>query len=116
MVILVSGCTQVWEDSDGQSLLQIQVMLALQRLLVALGPKSPICYDILFPILQYSTDVNQPDELNMLEDGMQVVFLCFKPYHGLAIWVSLLVLTVLSVNFCLVLKLWPYVIVSFEKL
>jgi hypothetical protein len=63
---------RVWQDSEGQSLLQIQVMLALQRLLVALGPRSSICYDILFPILQYSTDVNQPDELNMLEDGMQL--------------------------------------------
>lgn len=85
MIILVSGCMQVWEDSDGQSLLQIQVMLALQRLLVALGPKSPICYDILFPILQYSTDVNQPDELNMLEDGMQVCYFCLQPCHGLVI-------------------------------
>lgn len=63
---------RVWQDSEGQSLLQIQVMLALQRLLVALGPRSPICYEILFPILQYSSDVNQPDELNMLEDGMQL--------------------------------------------
>lgn len=63
---------QVWQDSEGQSLLQIQVMLALSRLLVALGPRSSICYDILFPILQCSTDVNQPDELNMLEDGMQL--------------------------------------------
>lgn len=66
------SCAQVWQDSEGQSLLQIQVMLALSRLLVALGPRSSICYDILFPILQCSTDVNQPDELNMLEDGMQV--------------------------------------------
>jgi len=56
---------QVWQDSEGQSMLQIQV--------IALGPRSPICYEILFPILQYSTDVNQPDELNMLEDGMQVL-------------------------------------------
>jgi hypothetical protein len=45
-------------------------MLVLHRLLNALGPRSLICYEILFPILQYSTDVNQPDELNMLEDGM----------------------------------------------
>jgi hypothetical protein len=63
---------QVWQDSEGQSLLQIQVILALQQLLIALGPQSPICYDLLLPILQYSTDVNQPDELNMLEDGVQV--------------------------------------------
>ncbi|KAL2621919.1 hypothetical protein R1flu_002124 [Riccia fluitans] len=69
---IMSFLPQVWQASEGQSLLRIQVILALQRLLMALGPQSPICYELLFPILQYSTDVNQPDELNMLEDGMQL--------------------------------------------
>ncbi|CAK9199162.1 unnamed protein product [Sphagnum jensenii] len=69
---ILSFLPQVWQDSEGQSLLQIQVILALQQLLIALGPQSPICYDLLLPILQYSTDVNQPDELNMLEDGVQL--------------------------------------------
>ncbi|CAM6098378.1 unnamed protein product [Calypogeia fissa] len=67
---IMSFLPQVWQASEGQSLLRIQVILALQRLLMALGPQSPMCYELLFPILQYSTDVNQPDELNMLEDGM----------------------------------------------
>ncbi|BBN14841.1 importin-11 [Marchantia polymorpha subsp. ruderalis] len=69
---IMSFLPQVWQASEGQSLLRIQVILALQRLLMALGPQSPMCYELLFPILQYSTDVNQPDELNMLEDGMQL--------------------------------------------
>lgn len=63
---------KVWDAADGQSLLRIQVMLALQRLLISLGPRSPLCYKLLFPILTYSTDISQPDELNMLEDGMQL--------------------------------------------
>ena len=62
----------MWHNSEGQSLLKIQVMLALQRLLIALGSQSPVCYPLLFPILLYSTDINQPDELNMLEDGLQL--------------------------------------------
>jgi len=62
-------------------MLRIQVMLALQRLVVALGPASPICYPNPLPILQYSTDISQPDELNMLEDGLhlstaQYTYLC----------------------------------------
>jgi hypothetical protein len=64
---------QVWEDSEGQSLLRIQVMVALQRLVCALGPQSPVCYEFLLRILDYSTNINQPDELNMLEDGLQVL-------------------------------------------
>ncbi|KAJ7540520.1 hypothetical protein O6H91_10G020100 [Diphasiastrum complanatum] len=69
---LLSFLPQVWQDSEGQSLLRIQVIFALQRLVIALGPRSPLCYELLFPMLQYSTDVNQPDELNMLEDGLQL--------------------------------------------
>lgn len=37
---------------------------------MALGYQSPICYNILLPILQKGIDVNGPDELNLLEDGM----------------------------------------------
>lgn len=69
---IMSFLPQVWINSADQSLLRIQVMLALQRLLRALGSQSPLCYELLFPILQYSTDISQPDELNMLEDGMQL--------------------------------------------
>ncbi|MCO5560305.1 hypothetical protein L7F22_013917 [Adiantum nelumboides] len=69
---LISFLPQVWQDSEGQSLLRIQVMVALQRLISALGPQSTVCYDFLFPILDYSTNINQPDELNMLEDGLQL--------------------------------------------
>eukprot|EP00250_Pteridium_aquilinum_P001245 c11455_g1_i1 orf=570-3623(-) len=69
---LISFLPQVWRDSEGQSLLRIQIMVALQRLISALGPQSPVCYEFLFPILDYSTNINQPDELNMLEDGLQL--------------------------------------------
>lgn len=69
---LITFLPQVWRGSEGQSLLRIQVMVALQRLISALGPQSPVCYEFFFPILDYSTNINQPDELNMLEDGLQL--------------------------------------------
>eukprot|EP00249_Psilotum_nudum_P007668 c20733_g1_i1 orf=1506-4013(-) len=69
---LISFIPQVWQESEGQSLLQIQVIVALQHLIVALGPRSSMCYDLLFPILDYSIDASKPDEVNMLEDGMQL--------------------------------------------
>lgn len=61
---------KVWEESSGESLLQIQLLTALRNLVVALGSQSPICYNMLLPILQKGIDINSPDEL--LEDSMQV--------------------------------------------
>lgn len=45
--------------------------------MVALGYQSPICYDILLPILQKGIDIDSPDELNLLEDSMLVCLFKF---------------------------------------
>ncbi|KAK8359855.1 hypothetical protein V6Z12_A04G123700 [Gossypium hirsutum] len=60
----------VWEESSGESLLQIQLLIALRNFVVALGYQSPSCYAMLLPILQKGIDINGPDELNLLEDSM----------------------------------------------
>ncbi|KAK9822576.1 hypothetical protein WJX74_006339 [Apatococcus lobatus] len=68
----------LWTTSEGQSLLRIQVLLALQRLVNALGSDSTRCYDLLLPILRHCTDINQPDELNLLEDGLQLWLIALR--------------------------------------
>jgi hypothetical protein len=60
----------VWSAGNGQSLLRIQVLLALQRVTHALGLESPLAYPVLLPILAVSTNPSQSDELNLLEDGL----------------------------------------------
>ncbi|KAF1883849.1 hypothetical protein Lal_00038341 [Lupinus albus] len=67
---LVQFFQKVWEESSGESLLQIQLLVALRNFVVALGDQSPICYSILLPILGHGIDINNPDELNLLEDSM----------------------------------------------
>ncbi|KAK9290028.1 hypothetical protein L1049_008191 [Liquidambar formosana] len=67
---LVQFFQKVWEESSGESLLQIQLLIALRNFVVALGFQSPICYNMLLPILQNGIDINSPDELNLLEDSM----------------------------------------------
>ena len=47
-----------------------QVLLALQRLVHALGSESPSTYAFLLPALQYSTDPDGPEALALLEDGL----------------------------------------------
>ncbi|KAG4164110.1 hypothetical protein ERO13_D01G216126v2 [Gossypium hirsutum] len=48
-----------WEESSGESLLRIQLLIALRNFVIALGYQSPSWIDI-----------NGPDELNLLEDSM----------------------------------------------
>ncbi|XP_021855547.1 uncharacterized protein [Spinacia oleracea] len=67
---LVKFFQKVWEESSGESLLQMQLLIALKNFVVALGYQSPICYNVLLPILQRGIDVNGPDELNLMEDSM----------------------------------------------
>ena len=56
----------------------MQVLSTLQRLVNALGTDSPTCYDLLLPILRHCTDINQPDELNLLEDGLQLWLIALR--------------------------------------
>ncbi|GAV73577.1 IBN_N domain-containing protein [Cephalotus follicularis] len=67
---LVEFFHKVWEESSGESLLQIQLLIALRNFVVALDYQSSSCYNMLLPILQRGIDVNSPDEINLLEDSM----------------------------------------------
>ncbi|KAJ9531806.1 hypothetical protein QJQ45_021952 [Haematococcus lacustris] len=60
----------LWSDHGGQSLVQVQILLALQRLVNVLGAESSVAYPLLLPMLQYATDPRQPDALHLLEDGL----------------------------------------------
>ncbi|CAN4115888.1 unnamed protein product [Withania somnifera] len=61
---------KAWEESSGESILQIQLLTALKNFVVALGYQSPKSYSMLLPILQSGINVTSPDEL--LEDCMQL--------------------------------------------
>ncbi|KAL6534399.1 hypothetical protein OROHE_013324 [Orobanche hederae] len=67
---LVQFFQKAWEESYGESLLQIQLLTALKNFVEALGYQSPICYNLLMPILQSVLNANSPDEL--LEDSLQL--------------------------------------------
>ncbi|CAA2966782.1 importin-11 isoform X1 [Olea europaea subsp. europaea] len=61
---------KAWGESSGERLLQIQLLAAVRNFVVALGYQSPICYNIVVPMLQSGISVDSPDEL--LEDTMQL--------------------------------------------
>ncbi|KAJ6822914.1 importin-11 isoform X1 [Iris pallida] len=61
---------KIWEESTGESLLQIQLLTALRNFVCSLGYQSSICYNMLLPILQRGINVDNPDTLNLLEDSV----------------------------------------------
>lgn len=67
---LIQFFLEVWDESTGENLMRIQVLLAVRNFVHALGPQSPMCYNMLLPILQTCIDVNNPEELNLLENGV----------------------------------------------
>lgn len=103
---------KVWEESSGESLLRIQLLIALRNFVVALGYQSPMCYNVLLPILQSGIDINGPDELNLLEDSLLVSSLllvsCFVEkkrgpfFYGLLLIVTGLITNVIGI----IMQLW----------
>lgn len=61
---------RLWDSSEGQSLLRIQILLALQRLVHALGRDSPVAYPVVLPLLQFTIQATNMDPSNPLEDGI----------------------------------------------
>lgn len=61
---------KIWEESAGESLLRIQLLAALRNFVSSLGYQSPICYNLIFPVLRKGIDVDEPDALNLLEDSV----------------------------------------------
>ncbi|XP_031489687.1 uncharacterized protein LOC116257214 [Nymphaea colorata] len=61
---------KLWDESAGESLLQVQLLVALKNLMIALGSRSPMCYSVVLPILRFGIDIANPDELSFLEDSV----------------------------------------------
>ncbi|BAT03356.1 Os07g0693400 [Oryza sativa Japonica Group] len=61
---------KIWDESAGESLLQIQLLAALRTFISSVGYQSPLSYHMLIPILQSGINVDSPDALNLLEDSV----------------------------------------------
>ncbi|KAG2485576.1 hypothetical protein HYH03_015738 [Edaphochlamys debaryana] len=68
---LAGALPGLWEAAAGQSLLRIQILEAVQRLLNLAGRDSPALYPLVMPLLGYSLDMRQPEvSEGLLEDGL----------------------------------------------
>ncbi|KAL6896683.1 hypothetical protein ACP4OV_007255 [Aristida adscensionis] len=70
LLVLAMLSGQLWDESAGESLLQIQLLTALRTFVSSLGYQSPLSYHMLIPVLQSGINVDSPDALNLLEDSV----------------------------------------------
>lgn len=60
----------VWQHGESQTMLRMQVVIVLQKLVVSLDTHSPSAYGIILPILHYATSPDHHEATALLEDGM----------------------------------------------
>jgi len=80
----------VWKAAEGQSLLRIQVLVALQRLVVLLGPESTMTHNLVVPLLQQylssnnnknsssSSSTDDDEAMNLREDVLHLWLIALR--------------------------------------
>ena len=69
---------QLWHESQGSSLVRIQILLAMQRLVHAMGLKANESHHVtLFPLSQ-ALDPSNPESLSLMEDGLALLLVLLR--------------------------------------
>jgi len=69
---------QLWQDAEGMSLVRIQVLLAMQRLVHVLGMDCPAAFPLVLPHLEYSINVQHPESISLMEDGLGLLLVAAR--------------------------------------
>ena len=67
---LLSVLPSIWDDNQGHTLLRVQVVVVMHRLVSAVGADSVRAHAFLLPILQYAANPEGPEAPGMFEDAM----------------------------------------------
>lgn len=64
----------LWEKADksGENLMKIAIIVALTKLISTMGNSSVGLYPVVLPLIAYSSDVDQPDQIYLLSDGLEL--------------------------------------------
>ncbi|UPQ97355.1 importin [Chloropicon primus] len=67
---IVAMIPEVWQKAEDQSLLKIQILNAMHRMMQCLGASSVSTYNIVIPLLHYSVNPDGPESVSIFEDGL----------------------------------------------
>ncbi|XP_071964409.1 importin-11-like isoform X2 [Antedon mediterranea] len=69
---LVQYLPLLWEESSEHDMLRCAILSTLVHLVQSLGTLSVNLYPFLIPIIKFSTDLNQPPHVYLLDDGIEL--------------------------------------------
>ncbi|XP_033099251.1 importin-11-like [Anneissia japonica] len=69
---LVQYLPLLWEESSEHDMLRCAILSTLVHLVQSLGSLSVNLYPFLIPIIKFSTDLNQPPHVYLLDDGIEL--------------------------------------------
>ncbi|KAG2466594.1 IPO11 protein, partial [Polypterus senegalus] len=75
---LVQYLPLLWKQSEDHNMLRCAILTTLIHLVKGLGAESKNLYPFLLPVIQLSTDVNQPPHVYLLEDGLELCVIMDK--------------------------------------
>ena len=67
---LLSVLPAIWDENQGHTLLRVQVVVVMHRLVSAVGADSVRAHAFLLPMLQYAANPEGPEAPGMFEDAM----------------------------------------------
>ncbi|RDD46374.1 Importin-11 [Trichoplax sp. H2] len=78
---LMQYLPQLWQDSEEHNMLRCSILCTLTVLIQALKSSSVQLYPFLLPVIQFSTDVEKPPHIYLIDDGMELwkMTLCHAP-------------------------------------
>ncbi|XP_077865875.1 importin-11-like, partial [Saccoglossus kowalevskii] len=69
---LIQYLPLLWSESAEHNMLRCAILTTLIHLVQGLGTSSVSLYSFLLPVIKFSTDVNQPPHIYLLEDGIEL--------------------------------------------
>jgi len=81
---LVKVLPVLWNSCDDSTMVKTQVISAISKIVRLLENNSVILYDFLIPLIQFSTDVDQPEHLYFIEEGLELwhITMQYAPEHN----------------------------------
>lgn len=70
--VVLSRIPREWQESEDQHMIKVALLGLLNRIVIGQKQRSTLCYPIVLPLIQYSTDAANPEHIYLLEEALEL--------------------------------------------